>query len=257
MFPPVTLIMYPDINFLNVDLNHVPADPIPEAIISDHSANCWLVNWKTNDAGIQEWENCSVTKDAFNAGYPRIVDTWEEKQHEEEGEARQVEGKFMIFARRFHEHTSSMLDPPAQRGVACDQALLPGMGQHWGELRSCEKHPQEHGGVSVCKGCRVGHYLLESRTFDRGLIMARGARVLACEQCAAEAMEGYDERACECDSRWTCFRCREGELVKPAKARAEKNTEGRCGRCSEEGALLEHVEFCMYRRGWRFYGAVM
>jgi hypothetical protein len=53
---PLTLTMDPNIKFLNVDLNHVLADPIPDAIISDHSVDCWLVNWKTNDAGIREWE---------------------------------------------------------------------------------------------------------------------------------------------------------------------------------------------------------
>jgi hypothetical protein len=203
-----------------------------------------------------EYENgkkCLVNKDTFNAGYPRIVDTWAAQQYEQDEEARQVEGKFISFARRFSSRNKSQLldAEPAQRGVLCDQALLPGMSQHWGELRSCEQHSQEQGGVSVCKGCRVSHYLLDSRTFDRGLIVTRGARVSACAKCAAEAIGGYgiDQCACECDSRWTCFRCREGELCKLAKARAEKHVEERCGRCAEEGALLEHVNFCLCCRG--------
>lgn len=114
----------------------------------------------------------------------------------------------------------------------------------------------------VCKGCRVAHYAQEASIVDRPLIMARGARVLVCAECANIAVYGYrktdcddvDHKECVCDTRWTCFRCREDELERLARARA-KYVEGNCGRCENVGDMKRHVDFCLHCRGWRVYAA--
>jgi hypothetical protein len=117
-------------------------------------------------------------------------------------------------------------------------------------------HPEGRNDVFVCKGCRVAHYALKSQAFDRQLVMARGARVPICEVCATKVLEtpSSDHWGCVCDSGWTCFRCREGELEKLAAAR-KGHVEGRCGHCREARPLVRHVDVCLKCRQVRVYAA--
>jgi hypothetical protein len=240
---------------LHLDFGKPSTDGIPDAILEDHSADYWLVSWKPDAAGIIPMGQCLVRKDYLAEQYPEAVETWEAKQHKEKEQARQIESNFFAFARSFLERDIDEDNAQhAHCGVRCDQALLPGMAKHWGELRDCDKHP----GLRVRKGCRVSHYTQESRTFDRPLIMTRGARVPVCEACASAALKehGVGYRGCGCDSHWTCLRCREAELEKMAKTRAEKHTEGRCGQCGGEDAFNRRAEFCLCCEGWRTYAAL-
>lgn len=231
--------------------------PVPEAIVADHSDETYLVCWKPAEGGVIHRNPGLVKKEDVRKGYPHILKAWEAKQHDEEEQARQMEENFVKFAGRFLDSDSDKdCAAPLKRGVACEQSLRPGMSQHWGELRKCENHPPNRPDVLVCKGCRVSHYAQECRTFDRLLIMARGARVPVCEKCANIALAGVEPRDCVCDSRWTCFRCREVELEKLAKAR-ENYIEGRCGECSEVCGLEQYVDFCLRCRGWRVYANTM
>ena len=237
------------------DFGEPSMDEVPDTILDDHSADYWLVCWKANAAGIIQKEQCLVRKDYLSEQYSGVVEAWETKQREEKEQARQIEGNFFPFACSYLEgNIDEETQQPAHGGVDCDQALLPGMARHWGSVRDCEKHP----GRRVCRGCRVVHYAQQSGAFDRPLIMTRGARVPVCETCASAALKdhGVGYRGCGCDSHWTCLRCREAELEKMAKARAEKYTEGRCGQCEAEDALARHAEFCLCCGGWRIYAVV-
>jgi hypothetical protein len=243
-----------DLGFYTVLVEYpIDGHPIPDTIIEDYSQEYYRICWKPNNAGIVPMEPRLVSKQQLSQEYPQIIDAWEAKQGNEKEQASRMEGKFVAFARRFLDcRPDGQSMAQLQREVACDQSLLPGMHQHWGELHDCEFHPQGQSRVVVCKGCRVSHYAQESDTFDRQLIMARGARVAVCQGCASDAIQGVGYRGCVCDSRWTCFRCRESELRNLAKARKE-HTEGRCGRCLEAGNLVQHVDFCLYCRQWRVY----
>jgi hypothetical protein len=154
-----------------------------------------------------------VNKQELAQRYPQIIDRWEATKRHEKDEAGRTEAKFISFASQFlGRQSEEHFTKQPERGVACDQSLLPGMAQHWGQLRSCESHPRSQSSVAICKGCRISHYALKNGTFDRQLLMARGARVAVCEGCATNVLscDGYE--TCVCDSRWTCFRCREAEL---------------------------------------------
>ncbi|KAF1920439.1 hypothetical protein BDU57DRAFT_438165 [Ampelomyces quisqualis] len=230
---------------------------IPQAIIADHSDGTYSVSWAPTSAGIIHRSPSLVKREDLLKSYPQIVQAWESNQRNEKEQAHQTEQTFANFIARFldtNDNNHCAAAPP--RGVACDQSLLPGMHRHWGELRKCETHPPDRPPVLVCKGCRVTHYAQECRAFDRGLIMARGARVPVCEKCANMASAHAETRSCACGSRWTCFRCREVELEGLAKAR-EKYVEGRCGNCAEASGEERFVEFCLLCRGWRVYADIM
>tara|TARA_R110002003_G_scaffold68_14_gene6182 strand:+ start:19179 stop:20111 length:933 start_codon:yes stop_codon:yes gene_type:complete len=237
------------------DLQH--DEPVPDAIIAQAAEGLYRISWKSNVAGIITTEPYLVSQAVLANKYPHILQAWEAKKRYDNTEAQKTERKIVSFARRFLDRQSNMRDVSApQLGVACDQHLLPGMSQHWGELRRCELHPEGRQGVFVCKGCRVAHYALKSQTFDRQLIMARGARVPICEVCATKVLEtpNSGHRGCVCDSGWTCFRCREGELEKLAAAR-KGHVEGRCGHCREARPLVRHVDVCLKCRQVRVYAA--
>jgi hypothetical protein len=233
---------------------HVHGLPIPDAILADYSTDCYLICWKPNDAGVILSAPGLVKKEYLAKGYPHIVEAWEVKQEDEENRARGMERSFTSFTQRFLDWNSDGFVATQSHEGACDQSLLPGMIQHWGEVHECESHPPGQAHILVCKGCRVSHYAQECRTFDRTLIMARGARFPVCGGCADTTLEGAQFHNCVCDGHWTCYHCREADLDRLAKAR-EKHTKGRCGRCSEPGLLVQHVEFCVHCQGWRVYAA--
>jgi hypothetical protein len=186
---------------------------IPDAIIEDTSDDNYSVCWKSNEAGVISIGPLLVSKHELAQRYPQIVDRWEMKQRHEKDQAGRTEEKFVAFASHFLDRQSDrQFTTQPQRGVACDQNLLPGMAQHWGELRSCESHPRNQSVVDVCKGCRVSHYALKSETFDRQLLMARGARVAVCSDCASNVLYGDGYENCVCDTLWTCFRWREADI---------------------------------------------
>lgn len=234
-------------------LLYPPAPLSPNAIIEDYSDEFYHICWKPKHAGIVHTPPGLVRKQDLAKQYPHVVEAWSAAQREERDEASRVEGGFIAFGRQFYDHESDQpYTEQAQRGVPCDQSIRSGMCQHWGELRKCESHPPGLPAVRICKGCRASHYAQDSHTFDRQLIMARGARVSACDDCAVTALDGAGYQQCTCDSLWTCFRCREAELSALAKAR-KKYAENTCGRCSKAGNLAQHVDFCMRCQGWRVY----
>ncbi|KAH7401354.1 hypothetical protein BKA66DRAFT_400749, partial [Pyrenochaeta sp. MPI-SDFR-AT-0127] len=230
--------------------------PVPLAILENINADYWRVCWETDAAGIISKEPSLVSKSTLFAKYPHIVEAWETKQREEKDQARQIEYNLLAFSRYLSSPKSKMLNTrQVEPEVACDQNPLPGMIQHWGEVRRCEIHPRDQANIRVCKGCLVSNYIQEDRGFDRKLIMARGARVPVCKTCAAAAVEvyGIGHRGCVCNNQWSCFRCRENELGKLAKARKESYIEGSCGRCANEGNLTRHVDYCLFCRKMRVY----
>ena len=231
---------------------------VPSTIIEDVNADFWRVCWEPDHGGVITREPSLVRKPALAARYPHVVAAWEANQRDEQKEAREIEQRSINFARFLNSDDPRTPAPlRTDPGVACDQSLLPGMNQHWGELRLCESHSQNQPGFHVCKGCRVSHHMQEDRGFDRKVIMARGARVPVCGSCAAGAVEvhGVGHRGCVCDSQWSCCRCRESKLRELAKARRQCHRDGRCGRCAEEGDLVENVDICLYCRRLRVYAA--
>lgn len=181
---------------------------------------------------------------------------WEAKQHAEQIEAEDIEQNVLAVAHMLNSRHS--LIPPTfqkQPGLACDQKLLPGVRAHWGRVYRCDTNPPDESGFSVCEGCRVAHYAQHCERFDRALVMARGARVPVCVECAAGALEDRNGggEGCICDKQWTCFQCREIKLNQLAKARKENYRETTCGRCGEEGALVDHVDFCLCCQKPRVY----
>jgi hypothetical protein len=230
-------------------------EPILDAITGRPSDDAYRVCWKRDEAGVVLKSPCLLAKDRLTERYPQVVDAWESKQRHEKEEAGRLEAKFVTFTGQFLDRKSDKLfTNQIPLGVACDQSLLPGMVHHWGPVRTCESHPKIRPAVGVCKGCRVGHYAQDSETFDRPLVMARGARVAVCEGCAAKAFGSDRKDDCVCDRCWTCYHCREAELDKLAKAR-EKHVEGACGGCAEAGDLVQHVGICLHCRKWRVYTA--
>jgi hypothetical protein len=228
-----------------------PTTLIPATILQDFSDDYYRVSWQPDDGGVVHAGPRLVRKQELIDLYPHVVDAWKSRLREQNRDATQQHKKFTAVAREFLGRKHG--ERPLIRGVDCDQSLLPGMGQHWGELRTCESHPTNRLETRVCKGCRVSHYAQESRAFDREVTMARGARVSVCSDCATKGVEAHAVgHRCVCDSKWTCFRCREGELEKLAGARKEL-VEGRCGVCKEAGDMLQHVDFCLYCRKWRVY----
>jgi hypothetical protein len=243
----------------NLDSNYTLTEypiyepPVPDAILEDHSDDSYLICWKPTDAGILHKAPELVNKEDFKKQHPHIVETWKANQRHEESQAREMEQNFLAFANRFLDRGfKGFVATQSHDNVICDQNLRPGMLGHWGEVRRCQRHPTTRTDFLTCKGCRVGHYAQQCRTFDRRLIMARGARVPVCHDCSDAALEEMESPSCVCDHSWTCYRCRETELDRLAKAR-EKYIEGQCGRCLGQKALVHHVDFCLYCQGWRAY----
>lgn len=231
--------------------------PKPELILADHDNGTYLVSWESTSAGIIHRDPGLFTKDELLKKHPCIVKAWETMQRAEKAEARQIEQTFANFIGRFLDtNDDNNCDAAPQRDVECQQTLRPGMRQHWGELRKCETHPCDRPSEFVCKGCRVAHYAQECHAFDRDVIMARGARVPVCKECETMATDFGQLRRCGCDTRWTCFQCRERVLKKLAKAR-EKYVERRCGYCARICGEGRSVEFCLHCAGWRVYADVV
>jgi hypothetical protein len=157
--------------------------PSPDTILSEYPDSFYRICWKPNSAGIIVTSPALVQKHDLATSYPHIVQAWEAKQAAQKAEADRIEQNFVRFGRQFFNRDSDSKKIQQQRGVACDQSLQPGMRQHWGELRKCESHPPGRRSLHVCKGCRVSHYFQDSQICDRH-IMARGARVPVCKQCA-------------------------------------------------------------------------
>jgi hypothetical protein len=242
-----------DLNFDDgVSLYPIYDSPIPDAVLMDHSTDYYLICWKPTNAGVIYRAPELVEKQTLAQKYPKIVEAWETKRQDQQNQARGVESNFMSFAKRFLDQDSEGFVTAQSREIACDQSLRAGMIHHWGPIRKCEAHPPGQARVFVCKGCRVSHCAQESRMFDRSLIMTRGARVPVCRACANTASKDVELHGCVCDSRWTCYKCREAELGKLAKAR-KNHTKGQCGKCLAQGPLVQHADFCLYCQGWRVY----
>lgn len=256
---PITTAM--DHNFTPY---HIHEPPIPREILSELFSGTYLIAWHSDQAGIVHCDPEPIDKNDLAAEFPDIVEIWKEKQYDERREARQIEQKFLAFAtQNLYGETDS--EEEVSRGseeVDCDQSLRPGMGEHWGEVRKCETHPNYRPAEWVCKGCRVAHYAQRETAFDRSFIMALGARVPVCAGCADEAVEMYMKKEeegakfkeCKCDALWTCFRCREEELERLTVAGEEHDDES-CGRCGAGSGLTGHVDFCLHCQGWRVYAA--
>ena len=233
-----------------------PAPPRPDAIIQE-SATHYTVAHQTDHMGIL-FAPHTVAKEIFTAAYPETVAAWKANFDDETQEALQNERNLTSYATYFR----SVCHPPQlkrlDRGVACAQGLLPGMTRHWGLTRQCETHSRELGVFVVCKGCRVAHYTQCDGGFNRGLIMARGARVCVCEGCAEKVVGGFGAgyKGCVCDAKWTCCRCRENELARLARARKRLESEVVCEMCGEKaGERAENVEFCLLCREVRVYSS--
>lgn len=239
---------------MNPNIQSPEPDPIPQAIIEDVNAQYWRICWEPNAAGIILFAPSLVLKPSFSARFPNIVRVWEALKIEERQEVHRIERNAAALARELNDYSSGRAR--AECAIVCDQTLLPGVRQHWGHVQQCETHPSNQGSFSVCKGCRVAHHMQASRDFDRPLVMARGARVAVCEKCAIEIIKAYGVgyRICECDTVWSCFRCREEKLETLAKARREADVGDRCVfHREEEACLVAYVDYCVYCRGARIY----
>ena len=228
--------------------------PSPEAIIAEHKTY-YIICFHPDVAGVITTSPHAAPKSALAAAYPELVKAWETKKSQEREEALRI---YQTLKGYLEDHERHLAGKPVRErnpGVACDQNLLPGMKAHWGELKQCATHSREDGTFEVCKGCRVAHHAQHDRGFDRSLAMTRGARVPVCESCAPIAVTrfGMESRACICDRQWTCYRCRERELEKLAKARKKAHVEGKCGKCGGKGNLVGDVEVCLLCREMRVY----
>ncbi|KAF2176881.1 hypothetical protein K469DRAFT_812265 [Zopfia rhizophila CBS 207.26] len=119
----------------------------------------------------------------------------------------------------------------------CNQILLPGMIQHWGDVRICVRHPAP---FNVCQGCRVAHSNLDLE-YNRSRIMQRVVRVRVCKGCARRAVQNTDQDI------ETAFATMNGLVCSVWKRCLSGYTgQGRsdiiCGVCRSFGmALTEHV----------------
>jgi hypothetical protein len=138
----------------------------------------------------------------------------------------------------------------AQRRVACDQRLPPGMRQHWGEVRKCETHSRNQPPFPVCKGCRVSHPTPETSIFNRPLNVKYGAGVGVCTDCNQTVLADAACRVCVCNKLWTCFICRKVELKILAKVR-KRSTKYNYGKCFKIYICGHEIFFCMPCEGWR------
>lgn len=259
LFFPLTTNTYRN---SQMDSNTAPQqiEPVPHSIIADVNDAFWQVSWAPNAAGIITVGSCLFPKADLLARFPHVVGDWEERQRGGQEGLQRMQRNASALMRQINDYDPEAETEHVQQaepGVACDQHLLPGMYKHWGELRRCEKHPPNQPGFNICKGCRVSHHAQDSQTFDRALLMARGARVPVCGKCATKVVRQYggEYRGCDCDSHWTCFRCREAELGRLARARRHIHVEETCGQCGVGGVLVSHVDYCVYCRRARVYVA--
>ncbi|KAH3948105.1 hypothetical protein HBI24_205980 [Parastagonospora nodorum] len=226
--------------------------PRPDAVLADYDHDYYKICWKSNEAGVVVIPPGLIRKDDLAKLYPDVVDVWNPVKKE----AAKIEKNFFQFCCEFYgrlpDGTKYMAKKKNDRGVDCNQSLRPGMRQHWGEVKKCATHPQTQHSTHVCKGCRVSHYEQVSATFDRGVLMAQGARVLVCRECIRKAKRKRGNHNCICDTLWMCFRCREAELKELAGARKEY-VEGFCGKCRQTGNLVDKHEICLHCDGWRSY----
>lgn len=232
-----------------------PHVPTPHTIIEDCN-EFWRICFKPDIAGIIRDEPRLISKIVLSDLYPHLIEVWEAQQEKQRNEAHHMEQKFLAFTRRFYDDRLGLLTANLpEPGVPCDQQISPSMKRHWGELKPCATHPQDQAPFRVCKGCRVNHQMQPSTSYDRQLITTRGARVSVCSSCASQVsqQQGADHRRCICDSKWTCSRCREAELVKLSRARIERHQEGRCGRCMVAKDLIRHVDVCLSCQKIRVY----
>jgi hypothetical protein len=235
------------------------AQPVPHAILADHSPTEYLVCWAPDSAGIITRDACIVPKSDFVARWPSVVRTWETQQSEQQAEARRIEKKFGALIKTIlsSPKKGDATDVREPVEIRCDQGLLPGMRKHWGRLEVCGAHLSEGKAPRVCEGCRVGHYMQDGLVegLTRTLVMERGARVPLCDGCAAMFLRdgGAGREKCVCDRLWTCFSCRETELEKLAQVRKSVvYYEGTCGQCSEPmESRYGYIDFCLHCRGVR------
>ncbi|KAF2869051.1 hypothetical protein BDV95DRAFT_110775 [Massariosphaeria phaeospora] len=229
----------------------MPAHSTPAAILADHDPY-FLVSWTPDSSGMAIEHPALVLKTQLSTHYPQLLEPWNLKQQAEEAEADRITHKAASFVQFFNGPIRTAKQPaaeshntPASRDMSCDQELLPGTTTHWGDVRTCENHNTV---FDVCKGCRIAHYSVD-RGYDRKAVITRGARVPVCMGCAETAMVefGPEFKGCACDTAWTCFRCREKELVGLHAVREARYEKGRCGWCEDLGKeLVEFVEICLF-----------
>lgn len=233
--------------------------PRPDAVLEDYDDYYYKICWQSNNAGVIVTPPGLVRKDQLAKLYPDVVNAWNAVQKE----AEQIEKKFLTFCSEFYgclpdgtryvtKKKKEMVEDK-DRGVDCGQSLRLRMCEHWGEVKDCATHPKIRSGARVCEGCRVSHYEQASAT-DRGVVVAQGARVPVCRKCIYKADRRGANGDCVCDTRWTCFRCREADLEELAEAR-KKYVEGLCGKCRQAGELVDRVGVCLRCGGWRIYAA--
>ncbi|OSS46472.1 hypothetical protein B5807_08688 [Epicoccum nigrum] len=119
---------------------------IPDAIIEE-CADYWRVCFKPDQGGVIMVEPQLISKAVLLQSHPHIVEMWEAQQDERRAEAQRIKQNVNKFTRWFSDDASPGLSAPSppNTAVACDQRLLPGIAQHWGELRECTSHQSEHG----------------------------------------------------------------------------------------------------------------
>lgn len=225
----------------------VPHTSIPHAIIEDCDDH-WWVCFEPDAAGIIVDEPQLISKSVVSQLCPHIVEKWDVQQEKLNIEAQRIEQKFITFTRQFNDTALSQPTPNLpDLGVACDEHLFPGMRRHWSEVAICATHPSDQTPFRVCKGCRINHQMKLSTSDDRHIVATRGARVPVCSDCATQAVQEYgvDYRGCVCNRQWTCYRCREIELVKLSKARSNKHKDGMCGRCLRIEELETSADICL------------
>ncbi|PSN62747.1 hypothetical protein BS50DRAFT_501689 [Corynespora cassiicola Philippines] len=235
----------------------------PMEIVADHGQD-YLVSWKPDDSGMQINEPSLISKRYIMVHFPLLIQAWEEEQAKIAAEGQQVDQKVQSLASSFFADPipitaedmfvqGSSASRYQASSVPCDQDLFPGTHRHWGPVRLCETHRSR---FAVCHGCRVAQYMLPVGGIDRECAMKRGARVAVCAECADRARGEYGRefRGCICDTKWTCFRCREAEIWALAGRRQARARSDRCGQCKSEGReLKEEVQFCLRCEKFRIF----
>lgn len=90
----------------NIPTDYVlPAHPIhdptiPREIISEPSADTYLVDWHSNEAGIIHREPEPINKGVLAAPFPHVVQVWDAKKGHQRREAEQIEQRFLAIAAR-------------------------------------------------------------------------------------------------------------------------------------------------------------
>lgn len=90
----------------NIPTDYVlPAHPIhdptiPREIISEPSADTYLVAWHSNEAGIIHCEPEPINKGVLAAQFPHVVQVWGARKGYQRREAEQIEQRFLAIAAR-------------------------------------------------------------------------------------------------------------------------------------------------------------